>query len=381
LALLPDFLVQLPLEIRESREAHIRVKSLGAAQQAINCRVTALEVLQRVALALHAASADELKTLRRQQSRLESSSSTTETALSAVQHDLLCLHSALESANRWECEVTESAAEVRSIRSVFENALQALSRRTDAAEERLSGQSDEIASVWVFAESVQKESALAHEPLSRDEADIARLAAEVAALRSHSDGAQKQLTTHVEKLGGLDRTEADIARVASEVATVAQLRADITALKGVIRQLCFGLLDSPFVSEFPPLFEEFRRKCFNLLWRGSRDGFTAKEFHRRCDSHANTLSLILDTDGNVFGGFTSVKWENNCGRKGDDSLRSFLFILKSPHGVPPRKFTLREERKECAIYCDSGYCAFGLNNCYSDILISDNCNASRNSWT
>jgi hypothetical protein len=44
-----------------------------------------------------------------------------------------------------------------------------------------------------------------------------------------------------------------------------------------------GRLDSLIVSDFPPLFEEFRAKHFNLLWRDSRDGFTAGEFHCFCD--------------------------------------------------------------------------------------------------
>jgi hypothetical protein len=48
-------------------------------------------------------------------------------------------------------------------------------------------------------------------------------------------------------------------------------------------------LDSLIVGEFPPLFEEFRPKRFNLSWRGIRDAFRAKEFHHRCDGHANTL--------------------------------------------------------------------------------------------
>jgi hypothetical protein len=46
---------------------------------------------------------------------------------------------------------------------------------------------------------------------------------------------------------------------------------------------------------------EFHKEGFNLLERGSREGFTAREFHRRCDGRANTPTLILDTDGNEFG--------------------------------------------------------------------------------
>jgi hypothetical protein len=44
-------------------------------------------------------------------------------------------------------------------------------------------------------------------------------------------------------------------------------------------------------------------KCFNLLWRGSHDGFGATECHLRCDRVANTLKFIVDTNWSVFGGF------------------------------------------------------------------------------
>jgi hypothetical protein len=139
------------------------------------------------------------------------------------------------------------------------------------------------------------------------------------------------------------------------------------------------------VPQSPPLFEEFRAKRFNLLWRGSRDGLTAQEFHLRCDGRANTLTLIADTDGNVFGGFTPVKWESsapgekNGHDKGDNSGRSFLFTLRNPHGVPPRKFALKAEWKQEAINCDSAYCAvFGDG---WDIYVCNNCNANRYSYT
>jgi hypothetical protein len=104
-------------------------------------------------------------------------------------------------------------------------------------------------------------------------------------------------------------------------------------------------LASLITPQFPPLFDEFRAKCFNLLWRGSRDGFTAQEVHLRCDGCANTLTLVADTDGNIFGGFTPVNWESGNHSKGDNSLRSFLFTLRNPHGVPPRKFALKAEKK------------------------------------
>jgi hypothetical protein len=70
--------------------------------------------------------------------------------------------------------------------------------------------------------------------------------------------------------------------------------------------------------------------------------------------------------------------ENNCW-KVDDSLRSFLFTLKNPYGVPPRKFALKAEKKQYAISCNSTYCAAFGYGC--EIAVKDNYNANRNSFT
>jgi hypothetical protein len=65
--------------------------------------------------------------------------------------------------------------------------------------------------------------------------------------------------------------------------------------------------NSAICPDFPTLFEDFKEKQFASLWRGSRDGFGKHDFHSRCDGHPNTLTVILDTDGNIFGGFTPVE--------------------------------------------------------------------------
>jgi hypothetical protein len=96
-----------------------------------------------------------------------------------------------------------------------------------------------------------------------------------------------------------------------------------------------------------------RGKRFTLLWRGSRDGFGARNFHGHCDGHAPTLALIQDTDGNIFGGFTPTMWDSNCAYKADPSLKSFLFGLKNPHNFPARTFALKTEERDKAIFCDS----------------------------
>jgi hypothetical protein len=111
-----------------------------------------------------------------------------------------------------------------------------------------------------------------------------------------------------------------------------------------------------------------------LLWRGTRDSFEAYEFHDRCDGYPNTLTVVQDTEGNIFGGFTPLEWESECKTKCDESLESFLFTIKNGYGIPPTLFPIKDERKDFAIYCYEGYGpAFGFPD-QSDLRISDNCN-------
>jgi hypothetical protein len=100
----------------------------------------------------------------------------------------------------------------------------------------------------------------------------------------------------------------------------------------------------------------------------SRDGFGARDFHSRCDWHANTLTVILDTNGR------SGKEDNFY--KADPSLKSFLFTLKNPHNFPARRFALKAEKKEVAIYCWSDC---GPHFCH--VCVKNNCNAHTGSRT
>jgi hypothetical protein len=131
-------------------------------------------------------------------------------------------------------------------------------------------------------------------------------------------------------------------------------------------------LDSLIVPGLPSIFTELSAKTVSLLWRGSRDGFSAADFHSRCDGRPNTLTLILDRKGNIFGGFTPAAWESPRRRwiyKRDCSFRSFLFTLKNPHNLSPRRFRLKDEQR--AIYC-CGACGPVFGHGY-DLFVADNC--------
>jgi hypothetical protein len=156
-------------------------------------------------------------------------------------------------------------------------------------------------------------------------------------------------------------------------------------VKAIFR-LCPLRLESRIITELPRAFALFNGKRSQLLWRGTRDGFRAADFHAKCDGHQNTLTIVRDDKGNIFGGFTPLAWESriakgqerNCD-KTDPHQQSFIFTIVNPHQFVPRIFPLKKDQDVCAISCDAS-CGpdFGGG---SDLVIVDQANQSRYSYT
>ena len=52
------------------------------------------------------------------------------------------------------------------------------------------------------------------------------------------------------------------------------------------------------------------RKCkWNLCYRASRDGWSAKDFHKHCDNKGPTVILVKANDC-IFGGYTDQHWQS-----------------------------------------------------------------------
>ena len=64
----------------------------------------------------------------------------------------------------------------------------------------------------------------------------------------------------------------------------------------------------------------------DLLYRCSRDGDSNDLFHSKCDGIDNTLIIGESTNGRIFGGFTTQKW-NDRDMNGINDDYSFLFQI------------------------------------------------------
>ena len=114
---------------------------------------------------------------------------------------------------------------------------------------------------------------------------------------------------------------------------------------------------------------------WTLLYRGTRDGFGADDFHSKCDGLHNTLTIVKAKGSeSIFGGFTSASWDSFSGDKSDPN--AFIFSLTNKDNKP-LKMKIDPNRHEYAIYCHS-VCGptFG-----DDIVIENNANTTMDSYS
>ena len=122
------------------------------------------------------------------------------------------------------------------------------------------------------------------------------------------------------------------------------------------------------------VFEWCGTSDFELLYRGTRDGFGADDFHRTCDNKGKTLVLVKNSSGHVFGGFASIPWTSPSSWEYKQAPGSFIFTLTNMHGIQPTKFPLKNENDGNAVQHQASWGPiFGGGN---DFYINPNCNTS-----
>ena len=101
------------------------------------------------------------------------------------------------------------------------------------------------------------------------------------------------------------------------------------------------------------LYEWSGGKKLELLFRGTRDGMTCKDFHNKCDNKGPTITLIKNDKGFIFGGYSSISWINDNNDTFHSAPDSFLFTLTNIHNTQPTKFPSKNDNYE--IKHNSGY--------------------------
>jgi hypothetical protein len=139
------------------------------------------------------------------------------------------------------------------------------------------------------------------------------------------------------------------------------------------------LKDERQMSEFLKLCEFSPNDKWTLLYRGTRDGFGARDFHTKCDGHPNTLTIIRAKGTSyIFGGFTSVRWESPAKAQWKSDPNAFMFSLTNKDN---KSLKMKIDPNGSAILCFSSFGpTFGSFFC-SDIYVANNANTTMDSFS
>ena len=118
-------------------------------------------------------------------------------------------------------------------------------------------------------------------------------------------------------------------------------------------------------------------ESLQLLFRGSKDGFRASTFHKKCDNIPDTV-VIVRTDGetnNTVAGYSHYRWNQANGYVNDAGKKAFLLQLNRREKYVP-------QNENCLIYCDESWGpTFGGGYGGHDLFISDDCFSNFNSFS
>ncbi|CAF2140706.1 unnamed protein product [Rotaria magnacalcarata] len=114
---------------------------------------------------------------------------------------------------------------------------------------------------------------------------------------------------------------------------------------------------------------------WDLIYRGSRDGFDPNAFHTRCDNQGSTMTVVRSTNNYLFGGYASVGWTSVYGAYINDPC-VFLFTLTNPHNIPPTKYLVKPDNVVNALQYSNAYGPI-FGGC--DIALFTNSNSNQSS--
>jgi len=119
-------------------------------------------------------------------------------------------------------------------------------------------------------------------------------------------------------------------------------------------------------------------KNWKLVYKASKDGWDAFSFHSKVDNKGESVTVIEDTKGNLFGGYTPILWRS-CGNYVYDN-KTFLFSFKNPVDSGPMIF------RNTGPYAGSTYSIYDLSSYGptfgggNDVFVCSNSNSTDGSY-
>lgn len=118
---------------------------------------------------------------------------------------------------------------------------------------------------------------------------------------------------------------------------------------------------------------------WKLLYRGTKDGFSASTFRNLCSNKGPTVTIVKSSNGYIFGGYANVAWSSSGSYQFDN--KCFLFSAKNANGSKMIKLDNNgpHHSNQYSVYNGGNYGpTFGGGH---DLYICDNCASTTSSYS
>jgi len=133
--------------------------------------------------------------------------------------------------------------------------------------------------------------------------------------------------------------------------------------------------DGPLLDKWVTEVNPSKPTKYQLLWRGSKDGYEASTFHSKCNGKGPTVTVILSNNDRIFGGYTSVSWGyNGTNSSGKYQYDATAFIYSLTH-----KAKCATQRNQKYSIQDWHVCGPTFGGGF-DIVVFDNCNTHSDNY-
>ena len=114
---------------------------------------------------------------------------------------------------------------------------------------------------------------------------------------------------------------------------------------------------------------------FTLLYKGTQDKDDSKIFHQKCDNNPNILLFILTDKNYIFGGYTSIGFDNSGNAKKDNESFLFSVDMKKIYEIKEDSYAIFCNKNCGPIFCGK---SDGLYNiCIPDKYFRYKCSTTK----
>ena len=101
-----------------------------------------------------------------------------------------------------------------------------------------------------------------------------------------------------------------------------------------------------------------KKILLNLLFKATKDGQNASDFHRKCDGKVQQLIFIKTTEGEIFGGYTKIGFRSRGNATKDNNAFVFSFLTKKIYNVKKDKNAIWDSKEYGPCFYSNGNYVF-----------------------